>query len=140
MAYSFAPISITASTTVATKTHGNGVVNVLNLGAGLTVTLPASNGSGKVFEFVVGTALTTSNYVIAAAGTDVLAGVVSVASDIGGVTCPTTATSDKMTLNGTTTGGVVGSRVVVKDIKSGTWQVSGELIASGTEATPFSAT
>lgn len=133
------PVSITASTTLNRNDH-MGPMLTLNASGGCTVTLPEATGSGDVYHIAVGTALTTSNYVIAANGTDVLAGVVSIATDVAGVTCPTTATSDKMTLNGGTTGGVVGSYVILTDFKDATWQVRGELISTGTEATPFSAT
>lgn len=134
----YQPISLTATATLDRDTHA-GTVCVLNAAGGATITLPASAGKGDVYEFIVGTTLTTSSYVVAANGTDVVAGIVMVATDTGGLTVPTSATSDKITMNGSTTGGVVGSRVKLTDFKSGTWQVSGELISTGAEATPFSA-
>jgi hypothetical protein len=42
-------------------------------------------------------------------------------------------------MNGSTTGGLLGSRVVLTDVASTKWAVSGGLISTGTEATPFSA-
>ena len=52
----------------------------------------------------------------------------------------TAASSDTITLNGTTTGGVnKGDWVELEDIASGIWGVTGLLTGSGTEATPFSA-
>lgn len=138
MAYAMQPISLDGTATLVRETHANTVLS-LDASAGATITLPASTGGGDVYEFVVGTALTTSNYVVAAAGSDVMAGVVMVVTDTGGLTVPTSATSDKATMNGSTTGGVVGSRIKLTDFKSGTWQVSGELISTGNEATPFSA-
>jgi hypothetical protein len=62
-----------------------------------------------------------------------------VASDVAGVNCPTTSTSDTITMNGSTTGGILGSRVVVTDAAANKWAVSGALVSSGTEATPVSA-
>lgn len=134
-----APISITASISLTRNNHMGPILN-LNASGGATVTLPEATGSGDVYRIRVGTALTTSAYVIAALTTDVMAGAVAVASDIAGVTCPTTATSDKITMNGSTTGGVVGSYVELVDAADATWQVTGALISSGAEATPFSAT
>lgn len=136
MAYPMQPISLTATATLLRSTHANTVCS-LDATGGITITLPTNTGSGDVYEFVVGTALTTSNYVVQTDGTDVMAGVVLVVTDTGGLTVPTSATSDKITMNGSTTGGAVGSRIKLTDFKDGTWQVSGELISTGNEATPF---
>jgi hypothetical protein len=52
----------------------------------------------------------------------------------------TVAASDTITLNRSDTGSVkIGERFVLKDIKAGFWAVSGVIVATGTEATPFSA-
>lgn len=136
---SIKPIPVTASLTLKRNVHKDAVV-VLNAPGGMTVTLPASNGGGDAYEIAVGTNLTTSNYVVQVAnGTDIMAGTIALATDIAGVTCPTTATSDTITMNGGTNGGVKGSRLTFEDIASGTWLVSGTLVATGAEATPFSA-
>jgi hypothetical protein len=42
-------------------------------------------------------------------------------------------------MNGSTTGGVIGSRVEFQDIATGIWSVRGALVSTGAEATPFSA-
>ena len=56
------------------------------------------------------------------------------------ISWPTVAASDTITLNGTTTGGVnIGDYVLLTDIATDQYSVSGLLNASGTEATPFSA-
>jgi hypothetical protein len=52
---------------------------------------------------------------------------------------PTSATTDTITMNGSTTGGVVGSWVKMKDVATGFWRLEGGLVCTGTEATPFSA-
>ena len=52
----------------------------------------------------------------------------------------TAADSDTITMNGTTTGGVsIGDEITLIDIASNQYMVKGILTASGTEATPFSA-
>ncbi len=113
---------------------------VLNAAAGLTVTLPAATGSGATYEIIVGTTVTSNSYIIRVANaSDVMMGVLGVATDIAGVTCPTTSTSDTITMNGSTTGGLLGSRVVLTDAAANKWAVSGALVSTGTEATPFSA-
>jgi hypothetical protein len=53
---------------------------------------------------------------------------------------PTVAASDTITLNGTTSGGVsIGDYLILTDIATNQYTVSGMLNASGTEVTPFSA-
>ncbi|TAX57118.1 hypothetical protein ELI01_18740 [Rhizobium leguminosarum] len=139
MTTSYLPISVTASATLNRKTHA-GTTTVINAAAGLTLTLPAASGTGDEYTIFVGTTVTSNNAIVQVANsTDIMQGVLSVATDIAGVTCPTTTTSDTITMNGSTTGGIKGSYIVLKDMASGTWEVSGSLVSSGTEATPFSA-
>lgn len=133
------PITITASATLDRDVHAGNVVN-LSAAAGLTVTLPASSGKGDVYDLFVVTTVTSNNYVIQVANaTDILQGVIHLTTDIAGTSMPTASTSDTITMNGSTTGGVKGSWVRVKDVSSGVWRLEGGLICTGTEATPFSA-
>ncbi len=137
----FGVVAVTASTLTARADAHGGVPVALDRAAGIAVTLPAATGSGVTFEFVVITTVTSNSTTIKVANSsDVMIGVLSVATDIAGVTCPTTSTSDTITMNGSTTGGVLGSRVVLTDIAANKWMVSGELNSTGAEATPFSAT
>jgi hypothetical protein len=132
-------IAITAATTLAQDAYAGRTVN-LNSTTGRIVTLPAATGSGATYTVFVGATVTSGSHVIrVASSSDVMQGAVSVATDIAGVTCPTAVDSDTLTMNGTTTGGVRGSRVDLQDIASGIWSVSGALVSTGTEATPFSA-
>ena len=131
-------ISITAETVTVNADGYAGRTIVLNRAAGITVTLPPATGSGYTYEFVVGTTFTGSG-IIQVTTTDVMAGIVAVVTDVGGLVIPTAATSDTLTMNATTTGGVIGSRVVFQDVKAATWAVSGAVISTGEEATPFSA-
>ena len=141
MAYSFAPITYSgAALTLNEESHGNGVIVSMNKADGWTVTLPAATGSGAFFRVRTGTSITSSAGVIAALGTDVIEGVVAVTTDTTGVTVPTSATSDKISQNGGTTGGIAGSYVELTDVASGKWLVGGFLISTGNEASPFSAT
>lgn len=132
------PIVLTTNTTIDRDTHVD-TVCVIDAAGGFTVTLPEATGSGDVYRFYVKTTLTASA-TIAALTTDILQGGVAIATDITGVTVPTTATTDKIVMNGGTTGGLLGSYVEVKDVVDATWFVSGFLVSSGTEATPFSHT
>ena len=109
----------------------------------VTLTLPAATGSGNIYRFIV-SVVNTSNYVIKVAdATDTIAGSVILHQDSADtvVSFNTAATSDTITLNGTTTGGVsIGDELTLTDIATNQYVVKGVLTASGTEATPFSAT
>jgi hypothetical protein len=132
-------ITITAATTLDDDAYAGRTIN-LNSATGRIVTLPAATGSGATYTIFVGTTVSSGSHVIAAAGTDIIQGVVSIATDAAGVTCPTAADTDKITMNGGTTGGVRGSLVELQDVASGVWMVRGSLVSTGAEATPFSAT
>jgi hypothetical protein len=134
------PITISAATSLTRNVHGNGPVINLASTTGRTLTLPASTGKGDVYRVFIGTTVSSGNHVVAALGTDIIQGAISIATDIAGVTCPTTATTDKITMSGTTTGGVIGSYLELTDVKSGCWLVTGALVSTSTEATPFSET
>jgi hypothetical protein len=140
MAYpSTQPIAITASASLTRSVHAGNVVN-LNALAGLTVTLPASAGNGDIYEVFVLVTNTSNNYIIQVANsTDILAGAVHLTTDIGGTSMPTSTTSDTITMNGSTTGGLRGTWLRFKDVSTGFWALEGGIICTGTEATPFSA-
>lgn len=136
------PISVTSSTLSVTKRNHAGAVLVANRAAGITATLPASDGSGARYEFVVGTTITSNNLVIQVANsTDILTGAAVMAADGGdtAVVFETAADSDTITMNGSTKGGIKGDRIVLTDISSGLWHVQIIGSATGTEATMFSA-
>jgi len=112
---------------------------VLNRAAGVTATLPAATGSGNRYEFI-GAVDATGNQIIQVTGDDTMAGVAYLGNDSAGASCfYTAATSDTITLDGSTKGGLKGWRVICDDIAADTWAVLVMSEASGTEATPFSA-
>lgn len=140
MAYQLQPITITASATVNKDTH-EGNVTRLSAAAGLTVTLPASAGKGDVYKFFVLTTVTSNDYIIKVANaTDIMQGGVSLSTDISGTNMLASSTSDTITMNGSTKGGLIGSWIRLTDVAAGFWQVEGFLVCTGTEADPFSAT
>ena len=137
----YQPITLTASATLTTKAHAETWIN-LSAAAGLTVTLPASSGSGASFCFSVATTVTSNNDIIQVANaTDVMQGVCIMAQDGGdtSVAFETASTSDTITMNGSTKGGIIGDYIILTDVKSGFWQVRMVASGTGTEATPFSA-
>lgn len=136
-------VTTTTSTLTATaRLHAGRTVN-LNRAAGITVTLPAASGTGNVYRFILGTAVTSNSTIIKVANaTDVMAGSAILLQDGGDtmVGFETAASSDTITFNGTTTGGLAGASVEIIDIASGLFAVHVRSAATGTEATPFSAT
>jgi hypothetical protein len=132
------PITITAATSLTRNVHADALI-LLDSTTGRILTLPASTGKGDTYRVYIPTTVSSGDHVVAALTTDIIQGAVAVATDIAGVTCPTTATSDKITMNGSTTGGLLGSYLELRDAKSGQWMVTGTLVSSGSEATPFSA-
>jgi hypothetical protein len=133
--------TLTADTTLSQELH-DGQTILLNSASGLTVTLPAANGTGAVFNFLVQTTVTSnSDKIQVANSTDVMTGNVIVGQDAGDtvVLFESAASSDTITLNGTTTGGIKGDQITVQDVASGLWMVKAVLSATGTEVTPFSA-
>ena len=140
-------VTLTADTTITNAAHAGRILLMGEVGgdASATFTLPAATGTGAEFKFIV-SVVNTSNYVIQVTGDDTIDGSVVVTNDStdGGtaslISWPTVAASDTITLNGTTTGGVnIGDYILLTDIATNQYSVSGLLNASGTEATPFSA-
>lgn len=138
----YAPIAVTASRTLTRSDIGAPIV--VNAAAGLTLTLPASSGSGDDYEIIIGTTVTSNNVIAKVANsTDVMQGVAFTSSDNAAdaaISFETAASSDTITMNGSTTGGLRGDRVLLKDYAAGFWQVQVLSAATGTEVTPFSAT
>jgi hypothetical protein len=102
--------------------------------------MPAATGTGDVYTIFFGTTVSSNDYIVqAASSSDVFNGGVSISTNIAGVTMLAAATTDTITMNGSTTGGLVGSWVQLTDVASGVFMLDGFLCSTGTEATPFSA-
>lgn len=150
-------ISLTANTTLDPTIHAGKLI-VLN-GAAITVTLPLSNAvadpnsagpgndpntlnnQGIVYNFLVGTAATGVK--IRTASTtpgDLFIGSLTIAnSGTNAVTgwVPNASSNDVISLNGTTTGGAVGSFLTCVVYANARYLVRGSLIGSSTNVTPF---
>lgn len=132
-------VSVTTATVTVTPFNHDEKVILFNRAAGVTATLPAATGSGNHFTFAVAKTLTGNGVIQVANTTDVIRGGITLQTDTSGITVPTTATSDTITMNGSTQGGIIGSVVHLTDFASGTYLVEGNLISTGAESTPFSA-
>lgn len=139
----YAPIAVTAATLTLRKDNHAGAIVVGKRAAGQAYTLPASSGGGAKYSIYIGTTITSNTTTIKVANsTDVMKGLAMQAAD-GGATLnawETAADSDTITFDGSTTGGIVGDLVELTDVESGIWLVRVTGAATGTEATPFSAT
>jgi hypothetical protein len=136
-------VSLAVSTTLNAGTHGGKNILMSGAGAARTFTLPAATGTKDKYRFTVAEVNTSSYLIKVANGTDVMDGQIVSLQDAADtlVGWETAATSDTITLNGTTTGGVsIGDWVELQDIATGQWSVTGITTSSGNEATPFSAT
>ena len=138
------PVSATAATLTATAAAHGGKTILLDRAAGIAVTLPDATGSGVRFRFVVVTTITSNTTTIKVPdAANTMTGRAYVESDNAADACiafATAATDDTITLNGTTTGGIKGDIVEIEDIAADLWSVLVRTSATGTEATPFSAT
>lgn len=133
-------VPVTASTLVLTQAAYENVSVVLNRAAGQAVTLPAATGTGAQYNLYIGTTITSNTTTIQTATTgsgDVMQGLaVGVASALVGFA--TASTTNTITFNGTTQGGLAGTVIFLQDIAAGIWNVEIKSVGSGTGATPFS--
>ena len=137
---SYAPINITASRALTRSDAGAPIT--VNAAAGLTLTLPAATGTGDEYSIIVGTTVTSNNVIVQVANaTDIMAGNAVIGQDAADTTVQfeTASTSDTITMNGTTKGGIKGDRITLQDVSAGLWNVEIIGAATGTEVTPFSA-
>jgi hypothetical protein len=135
-------VNVTTSTlTVSTSSHDSKTVS-LNRASGIAVTLPAATGSGTRLKFIILTTITSNTTTIKVTGNDVMIGNAIICNDTDNSVSgfETEADSDTITFNGSTTGGIRGDIVELEDIATDTWFVKVVGSATGSEATPFSAT
>lgn len=136
------PVDTTAtSLTITAAAHANRTVTISSA-APATITLPQATGTGNKYKFVVAVAATgTATKIQVANATDVMMGyawcVTTTSDNAEGF--KTSASSDTISMNGTTQGGVVGDVYIIEDVIAGKFSVQCFLAPTGTEATPFSA-
>lgn len=136
-------VSVTGATATVTAAAHSGRTVLLDRAAGQALTLPAATGTGNSYKFFVATTITSNSTTIKVVdATDIMAGVAIVAndSDASASLFETAADSDTITFNGSTTGGIKGATVELQDVAANLWSVRIVGAATGTEATPFSAT
>ena len=129
----------TGDLTLTAATHGNKIVYYDD--ADGTVTLPAATGTGYTYKIVLKTAFTAGAIQVANATDSFLGGINGVDDDADAAYAWKAETDDdKISGNGTSTGGKAGDWYEFIDVASGKFLVSGFITQSGgSEATPFSA-
>ena len=136
-----------AATDAITETEHAGRTCLLGEVGGnalVTLTLPDATGSGTTYKFVVSVTNTSSYVFKAPDANNTIDGVITYL-DMDGTAVTgygTAADSDTVTLNGTTTGGLLGDHIELIDIATDQWHVRGclRVPAGSNPATPFSAT
>lgn len=133
-------IVLTDTTTATLTAAQSGSVVLWNAAAGFTINLPAPV-IGLQFLFGVLTSVTSSNHkVLTDASTTFLVGGVSM-GEVAATTAPmfpaNGTTIRSVTMNGTTTGGLIGTYMELTCVTATQWLIQGQILGSGTLATPF---
>jgi hypothetical protein len=134
-------VNLTAATLTLTPDLHDGKTITVNKADGSTITLSAATGSGARYRIIVGTTITSNNLVVQVTTDDTMTGFALLGQDAAdtAVLFETASTSDTITMNGTTKGGIKGDIIEIEDIASDLFHVRVMGSATGTEATPFSA-
>ena len=127
--------------TLTLKAEDSGKTVLFNKADGCIVTLPAST-PGLKFKFKVLVSVTSGAYGIYGAATSDLfmGGIISEDTDAANALvgfAPDVSDDDRMAMNGTTTGGLIGSWFEVECIAAARWHIRGVNKGSGSVATPF---
>lgn len=131
-------VNLTATTSLTQSQSGSTIT--LAPAAATVITLPTTPVVGTSFTFVVVTSATGTNTlkIITGSGTQLLQGVITSATTTASVFESVIGTSNiSVAMNGTTTGGLVGSQLEFTCLSATLWQVFGTNFTSGTTATPF---
>lgn len=104
-----------------------------------TINVPAATGESGQFNIYIGVTA-TGNKVIKAAAGSVMQGVAVMASTGTSGSFSTASNSNTITFTGSTSGGVAGTLVELRDVAPGVWSVKVHACATGVAVTPFSNT
>jgi len=129
---------IAAGATKTLTAADSGALVLLDNAAGSVITLPTP-AEGINFTFAVSTSVTSNSHIIGGAAGEFLAGGIQMMID-------TTAVSEgqflngtthlTLTMNGSTTGGLIGTVLEFTGYSTTQWMVTGLVAGSGTLATP----
>lgn len=130
-----------ATSTQALTEAQSGSIVYLNRAAGVAVTLPSSPTVGTNFTFIVRTTVTSNVYSITS-GTAanvyegyIVAKKAATVDTVFGAAAPPTNTV--VSMNGSTTGGIIGTRLECVYVSTNRWVWTGETLTTGATASPF---
>lgn len=137
------------ATAIALTAQQSGRTLLVDDAAGLSFTLPAIATAqiGTYFKFIVVTTITSNSFKVTAASGDLLTGglwcidynaAVDAATREAIWFSPDVSDDLIIDMNGTTTGGVIGTHVEVTAVSATRWFVEGTAVGDGTLVTPFS--
>lgn len=152
-------VPVTVSTALTAAEHAGKIIEVGGtLASNIVLTLPAinmsanpassgpgadpntQNNQGVTFTIWVDATIATSSLKIGTDGTDKFIGsVLSIDSDSSGAMAGfiPAAANDFINLNGSTTGGVVGTCITITSLTTNKYMVNGVIVCTGAPATPF---
>lgn len=136
-------VTETAAAVSLTKQKHANKVTLLDKVNGQAFTLPKATGSGDKYTLFVKSTITSVGTTIKVPDSSHVMQGNAITLQDGGDTMvgfEAGATADTVTLNGTTTGGLRGHIVTFTDVDTNLFMVESVGAATGTEATPFSAT
>ena len=127
--------------TATLSVDDSGSLILVDRAAGIVFTLPKAV-PGLVYDFAVTVTITSNNFkVITGAATEFLIGsLTSVDTDSGNVLVGFTgngSTHIAVTQNGTTTGGILGTKIRFTCLSTTRWMIEGNVLGSGVVATPL---
>lgn len=124
------PASITGTDSITAAEHANRT-NIITGTAAATLTLPEATGTGNVYRFVFGQVNTNGTVFVAADTSNTsIGGSINILDADSNAQTGYFGTSgdDTITINGTTTGGLIGDTITLIDIATDQWSVSGNLV------------
>lgn len=119
----------------------SGALVLLDTAAGSIVSLPATPVAGMVFDVAVSVSVTSNSHIVKTNNAAIFIGggiqqmIDTTAVSEGQFADPTSDVT--ITMNGTTTGGLIGTRLQFTALSATVWNITGLVASSGTLATPF---
>lgn len=136
-------VDVTADTLDVTLAAHDKKFITLNRAEGIAITLPAAAGTGALYRFFISTTISGGSTTITVANSsDTMMGHAVIQTDTADAPLMFVAgaTDNTITMDGSTTGGLKGACIVIRDVAENLFHVEMHSAATGNEASPFSAT
>ena len=137
------PIISEATATRTLREEESGATCLFDRAAGIVYTLPAACAVGTSFDFVTAVTITSNAAkVITGAAAELMVGqILNIDTDtsdtLAGWKSLVGTSNIAVTMNGSTTGGIIGDCIRCVKVTTTKWSVTGFTLATGTVATPF---